>query len=248
MQETILILGATSSIARAIARCLAAQGKNLYLAARDAEELTRISQDIKLRYAVQVNHAVFDAELSATHADFWQNVLQSSPNLTGIIFAFGYTAEKENRYDYAQIQKVITSNFSGAICLLELAANYFASKEKGCILALSSVSGDRGRQSNYPYGAAKAALNTYLQGLRNRLHFNKVEVITVKLGFVDTPMTFGLPGLFLVADPNAVAKRIVKLLNAKRITTSAVYIPWFWRYIMLIIRMIPETFFKRLHL
>ena len=115
----------------------------------------------------------------------------------------------------------------------------------GFIIALSSVAGDRGRQSNYIYGSAKGGLSVFLQGLRNRLFHSGVRVITIKLGFVDTAMTFGLPNLFLVASPQEVGKKIVKAVNRGR---NVVYIPWFWRLIMGIICSIPECVFKRLKL
>jgi len=107
------------------------------------------------------------------------------------------------------------------------------------------VAGDRGRQSNYVYGAAKGALTLYLQGLRNRLQTAGVRVVCVKPGFVDTAMTFGMPGLFLVASPEHVGERIARAVEGK---TDVLYVPWFWRYIMLIIRAIPEAVFKRMKL
>ncbi len=118
-------------------------------------------------------------------------------------------------------------------------------KRRGFIIGISSVAGDRGRQSNYVYGAAKGALSLYLQGLRNRLYPSGVRVITVKPGFVDTAMTYGLPGMFLVASPQYVGERIVRALER---SADVVYLPWFWRYIMLIIKLIPEPIFKRLKL
>jgi len=117
--------------------------------------------------------------------------------------------------------------------------------KRGFIIGISSVAGDRGRQSNYVYGAAKGALSLYLQGLRNRLHPSGVRVITIKPGFVDTAMTYGLPGMFLVASPQAVGESIA---SSPGKSADVVYLPWFWRYIMLIIKHIPEPIFKRLKL
>jgi decaprenylphospho-beta-D-erythro-pentofuranosid-2-ulose 2-reductase len=140
---------------------------------------------------------------------------------------------------------VIASNFTGAVSILSYCANYFEPLQRGFIIGISSVAGDRGRQSNYVYGAAKGALSLYLQGLRNRLFAKGVRVITIKPGFVDTAMTFGLPGLFLVATPQSIGERIVAALGK---SADIVYLPGFWRYIMLIIKHIPEPIFKRMKL
>lgn len=118
-------------------------------------------------------------------------------------------------------------------------------KRRGFIIGISSVAGDRGRQSNYVYGAAKGALSLYLQGLRNRLYPRGIRVITIKPGFVDTAMTYGLSGLFLVASPQNIGERIVRSLDK---SADVVYLPWFWRYIMMIIKHIPEPIFKRMKL
>ncbi len=142
-------------------------------------------------------------------------------------------------------KRIIDSNFTGAASILSHCANHFESMKSGFIIGISSVAGDRGRQSNYVYGAAKGALSLYLQGLRNRLYPGGVRVITIKPGFVDTAMTYGLPGLFLVASPQYMGNRIVAALGK---SADVVYLPWFWRYIMLIIKLIPEPIFKRMKL
>jgi short-subunit dehydrogenase len=129
--------------------------------------------------------------------------------------------------------------------LLSHLADYFENRKHGFIAGISSVAGERGRQSNYVYGAAKGAFTILLQGLRNRLFPHGVRVLTVKPGFVDTGMTFGMRGLFLVASPEYVGERIARSVVRGR---DVVYIPWFWRHIMLIIRLIPEFIFKRLKL
>jgi short-subunit dehydrogenase len=126
---------------------------------------------------------------------------------------------------------------------LNIIANHFEQRHKGFICAVSSVAGDRGRQSNYLYGSAKGALSIYLQGLRNRLHHSQVRVITIKPGFVDTRMTFGRSKLFLLASPDRVARGIYQAVVRGK---NVVYLPWFWRYIMLLVRAIPEGIFKRL--
>lgn len=245
MTATVLILGATSAIARATAAAFAARGDNLYLASRDLDELQRIAADIKLRYGVEVNYDYFDATALATHADFMRSVIAQVPELWGVVLAFGYLGDQLAARNFKVGEQVIASNFTGAASILSLCADHFESVQRGFLIGITSVAGDRGRQSNYVYGAAKGALGLYLQGLRNRLFASGVRVITIKPGFVDTAMTYGLPGLFLVASPQYVGTRIVGSLNK---SADVVYLPWFWRYIMLIIKLIPEAVFKRLKL
>ena len=245
MSEAILVLGATSAIARATAATFAARGYTLYLAARDLDELQRIAADLRLRHGVEVNFCFFDAEAIETHEAFFKSVVASMPGLSGVVLAFGYLGEQNATRDFAVGEKVIAINFTGAASILSHCANYFEQLKRGFIIGITSVAGDRGRQSNYLYGAAKGALSLYLQGLRNRLFASGVRVITIKPGFVDTAMTFGMPGLFLVASPQMIAERIVATLGK---SADVVYLPWFWRYIMLIIRHIPEPIFKRMKL
>ena len=245
MSEAVLILGATSAIARATAAAFAVRGAALYLASRDLDELRRIAADLRLRHGVEVRYGLFDAEATGTHEAFLQTVIEEMPDLSGVVLAFGYLGDQQAARDFSVGAKVIASNFTGAASILSHCANYFEPLKRGFIIGISSVAGDRGRQSNYVYGAAKGALSLYLQGLRNRLFASGVRVITIKPGFVDTAMTFGLPGMFLVASPQTVGERIVRALDK---SADVVYLPWFWRYIMLIIKHIPEPIFKRLKL
>ena len=245
MSESVLILGATSAIARATAAAFAARGAALYLASRDLDELRRIAADLRLRYGVAVHYGLFDAEAIETHEAFLQSVVETMSGLSGVVLAFGYLGDAQAARDFKVGAKIIASNFTGAASILSHCANYFEPLQRGFIIGISSVAGDRGRQSNYVYGAAKGALSLYLQGLRNRLFASGVRVITIKPGFVDTAMTFGLPGLFLVASPQSIGERIVHALDK---SVDVVYLPWFWRYIMLIIQHIPEPIFKRLKL
>lgn len=245
MNKTVLILGATSAIARATAAEFARCGTRLYLAARDADELRRIAADLRLRHNVEIRHGVFDAEATETHAAFLQSVINEMSDLSGVVLAFGYLGDPHAARDFPEAGKIIARNFTGAASILGHCANYFEPMKRGFIIGISSVAGDRGRQSNYVYGAAKGALSLYLQGLRNRLFASGVRVITIKPGFVDTAMTYGMPGLFLVATPQYIGERIVRALDK---SADVVYLPWFWRYIMLIIRHIPESIFKRMKL
>ena len=245
MSEAVLILGATSAIARATAASFAARGAALYLASRDLDELQRIAADLRLRYGVEVRYGLFDAEATESHELFMQSVIETMHGVSGVVLAFGYLGDQQAARDFQIGEKIIASNFTGAASILSHCANYFEPLKRGFIIGISSVAGDRGRQSNYVYGAAKGALSLYLQGLRNRLFASGVRVITIKPGFVDTAMTYGLPGLFLVASPQSIGERIVAALGK---SADVVYLPWFWRYIMLIIKHIPEPIFKRMKL
>jgi decaprenylphospho-beta-D-erythro-pentofuranosid-2-ulose 2-reductase len=245
MSEAVLILGATSAIARATAAAFAARGNALYLASRDLDELPRIAADLRLRYGVAVRYGLFDAVATESHEAFMQSVVEAMHGISGVVLAFGYLGDQQAARDFSVGEKIIASNFTGAASILSCCANYFEPLKRGFIIGISSVAGDRGRQSNYVYGAAKGALSLYLQGLRNRLYASGVRVITIKPGFVDTAMTYGLPGLFLIASPQEIAERIVAALGK---SSDVVYLPGFWRYIMLIIKFIPEPIFKRLKL
>jgi decaprenylphospho-beta-D-erythro-pentofuranosid-2-ulose 2-reductase len=142
-----------------------------------------------------------------------------------------------------EARRILDTNFTGSALALNILANHFEQKRRGFICGISSVAGDRGRQSNYLYGSAKGGLTIYLQGLRNRLYHSGVHVITVKPGFVDTRMVFGKAKLPLVATPQAVARDIYLAVKKRK---NVVYVPWFWRYIMSMVGSIPEGLFKRL--
>lgn len=246
MKRGILILGATSAIARAAANSFAAKGHPLYLAGRDRTELQRLANDIRIRHGVEVYEGLFDAAQCDTHPAFVQQVLQKMKHLDGALLAVGQLGDhKKALYDFSEAHTIITHNYVGACSILSVLANHFAAQRSGFLIGISSVAGDRGRQSNYIYGSAKGGLSLFLQGLRNRLAREGVHVMTVKPGFVDTAMTFGMPGLFLVAQPQTVGDAIVRAVEKKK---NVVYIPGFWRAIMAIIRSIPEPLFKRMTL
>jgi short-subunit dehydrogenase len=166
--------------------------------------------------------------------------------LTGVVSAIGYLGDQDLAFtDPDEARTILTTNFTGPVILLDELSRLLIEQQKGFIIGIASVAGDRGRQSNFIYGSAKGGFNIYLQGLRNRLFRDNVQVLTVKPGFVDTAMTFGLDGLFLVAQPEEIGENIVQAMEKKK---DIVYLPFFWRYIMLIIRSIPELLFKRLSL
>lgn len=242
----ILIVGATSAMARGCAYAWAKQGQRLVLAGRDRTELERIASDISLRFASNVQVTELDLDNAEHLATRWSDIEAAHGMIDGVLMAAGWMPEDNDamRRDTPALQ-VIARNFTGPVALLNTAADAFEARKNGFIIGISSVAGDRGRQSNYLYGAAKGGFSIYLAGLRNRLFASGVSVLTVKPGFVDTRMTWGLPGLFLVADPMQLGEQIVQAQAAGK---NTVYLPSFWRLIMLIIQHVPEFVFKRLKL
>jgi decaprenylphospho-beta-D-erythro-pentofuranosid-2-ulose 2-reductase len=246
MMNHILIIGATSGIARAIAHQYAKEKHPLILAGRDSGEMERIASDIRIRHRVPVSVKTFDAEAYAAHSDFFTSCVEGGGVLGGMILAHGYMADQQSaQEDFHKAKKMIDVNFTSCVSILETAARYFERERSGFIGVISSVAGDRGRQSNYIYGSSKGALSVYLQGLRNRLFSSGVHVATIKPGFVDTQKTYGLNGLFLVAKSEDVAKRVYQSIRKGH---EIIYVPGFWALIMFIIKSIPERIFKRLKL
>ncbi|HEX8912392.1 MAG TPA: SDR family NAD(P)-dependent oxidoreductase [Humisphaera sp.] len=249
----VLIVGATAGIAKPVARVLArdaaAAGRDLglVLAGRDADELERLAADLRVRSGCRVATRRFDAaDLDASAALFAGAAAALDGGLHGLVLAHGWLPDPAAaKADPATIRRLVDVNYTSAVLVLEAAAAYFEERKAEFVCGISSVAGDRGRQSNYPYGATKAALTTYLQGLRNRLHPAGVPVLTVKPGFVDTSMTWGLirPGSPLNARPERVARDVVRAIRRRR---NVVYTPWFWRGILGVLKAIPEPVFKRM--
>jgi decaprenylphospho-beta-D-erythro-pentofuranosid-2-ulose 2-reductase len=244
MSQYILILGASSDIAKALARRYAKEKYNFYLAGRNIEELKKDAADLSIRYGVQAVAVPFDMTSFTSHAAFYASL---EPKPTGIICVAGYLGEqKRAEQNFEEAYKIMATNFTGCVSILNIVANELEAARAGFIIGISSVAGDRGRASNYLYGSAKAGFTTYLSGLRNRLSKAGVQVITVKPGFVNTKMTEGLSlNPALTAKPDEVAKDIY---NAQVKGKDIIYTKWFWRYIMLIITSIPEKIFKKLSL
>jgi len=235
---TVLILGASSPVARGCAEAFARRGIDLILAGRDAEELEHLAGDLHLRFGVEAGACVFDAAGAAP--------LDLDPEaLDGVLCALGDMGEDAATLNAEASARILDANFAGPVRALAPLAAAFEARGGGFIVGIASVAGDRGRQSNFVYGAAKGGFALWLQGLRNRLHGSGVRVLTVKPGFLDTAMTYGRPGVFLAADPWHLGERIVQALEEGR---DVVYLPGFWRGIMLMIRCLPEGMFKRLRL
>ncbi len=211
---------------------------------RQSARLAPLAQDLKLRHGAEAIVAEFDLLDTAAHAAFYA-ALPEKPDV--VICVAGYLGDTEKaRHDFAEARRVIDTNYTGAVSILDVVADDFELRRSGCIVGISSVAGDRGRQSNYHYGSAKAGFSAYLSGLRNRLFPAGVHVLTVKPGFVRTRMTEGmkLPPA-LTAEPTKVARDIRLAVEKRR---NVLYTLWMWRWVMVIIQHIPEFVFKKLRL
>ena len=242
--STALILGATSDIGMAIARKFASRKFDIQLAARRPDQLQPLQSDISIRYGRSCSIHAFDALHYESHASFF-NSLVPRPDIT--ICVFGILDEEELAFDdWAITERMINTNYTGAVSILNIAAKYYISQHDGTIIGISSVAGDRGRASKLIYASAKAAFTTYLAGLRNKCFREKVHVMTVQPGFVYSKMTENQPlPKPITSTPAEVAEIIYKAYGKKK---NIVYVKWFWRYIMLIIKNIPEFQFKKMKL
>ena len=243
MSETWIILGASSSMARALGRQLAERGAGLILAGRDTDDLARDAADARVRGAAFAEAMRFDARDGASFEPLLERAAACEGLVSAAIFVGSMPPQTEIDADPALIADVALDNFAGPARFLQQLAPLIEALGGGTVVGVGSVAGDRGRIGNYVYGAAKAGFATYLSGLRNRLTRAGGHVLTVKPGFTDTAMTWGVEGMFLVASPEKVASDILKAVEKKR---NVIYTPFFWLGIMAIIRAIPEPIFKKL--
>ncbi|MEO7986965.1 MAG: SDR family oxidoreductase [Gemmatimonadales bacterium] len=244
--QRVLVIGATSAIAKETARVYAAYGAQLFLAARDPIKLADAAADLRLRGAARVETATLDVLDVSRHEPVIDAAFTAFGGLDVALLAHGVLPDQA-RCERSPVETAATLdvNFGSAAALLTLLANRFEAQKQGVLAVIGSVAGDRGRQSNYVYGAAKGGLDRFVQGLRNRLFRSGVTVLTIKPGFVDTPMTAGIRKNRLFASPAAVGRGIHRAIQRKR---DIVYLPWFWRPVMFLVTSIPETLFKRLRL
>ncbi|MHC8412228.1 SDR family oxidoreductase [Pseudomonas sp. Hz4] len=245
--KRVLIIGATSAIATACARLWVEQGSEFFLVARNKEKLEQAAADLLARGASAVNFYCMDSTDLPAHPLMLESCLDAMRQIDIALIAHGTLPDQaacQLNVDVAL--RELNNNGTSVIALLTLLANQFELQCCGTLAVISSVAADRGRPSNYLYGTAKAAVSTFCEGLRARLYKSGVHVITIKPGFVDTPMTqgLGLPAV-LVASPESVAKRVLSGIDRK---VATLYVPGFWAVIMLIIRCIPQFVFKRLSL
>lgn len=244
--QRILIVGANSAIALAAARLFAQRGDTLHLLARSEERLQALAADLRLRGASAVSYAAFDANALDQHGALLDQAVQAMGGIDAALIAHGTLSDQRAcQADFMLALKEVHTNALSAMSLLTILANRMEQQRHGTLAVIGSVAGDRGRQSNYVYGAAKGMLDIFLQGLRNRLYKAGVRVVTIKPGFVDTPMTAAIAKGALWATPAIVAARIVKAMDRG---WPVVYAPPFWRLVMMVIRAIPESLFRKLSL
>jgi len=242
----LMIVGATSAIAHETAKQFAADGAEMFLVGRNADKLAAVQHDLDVRGAAQVVIYTLDLNALDQHKTMIAAAYEALGGLDAVLIAYGTLPDQEQvKNDVDATLQEFNTNAMSVISLLTLLAERFEGQRYGCLAVISSVAGDRGRGSNYVYGAAKGTVSLFASGLRARLSKVGVSVVTIKPGFVDTPMTAHLKKNPLYAKPATVGRRIyTAMLKGENV----VYVPWFWRYIMLIIVHIPERFFKKLSL
>jgi len=243
MAETWIILGGTSSMARAFTRAVVARGDGVLLAGRDMDDLAATATDAGLRGAPVAEALRFDARDPATFAPIIDRARDIEGAISVAVFVGSMPPQAEIDANPGLVAGTVQDSFTGPAQFLQAIAPLMEERGSGNVVGVGSVAGDRGRLGNYVYGSAKAGFHTYLAGLRNRLGRSGVHVVTVKPGFVDTAMTWGIEGMFLVAPPEKVAADILKAVKRKR---NVIYTPFFWWGIMMIFRHIPEPVMKKL--
>lgn len=231
-----------SDVAQAMAHEYAKHGFEVILAARNHSRLDSLVSDLKVRHNVKSSAVEFDALHFSSHFDFYKNLLHEP---TVVACVFGYLGDTtKGLTDWKEAEQILHVNYTGAVSILNVIASNMMERKHGTIIGISSVAGERGRQSNFLYGSAKAGFSAYLSGLRNRCFHSNVHVMTVKPGFIKTSMTQGMPlNPKLTASPEKIASDIYKAANKKK---NVLFSLWMWKYIMMIIRYIPEGMFKKM--
>ncbi len=242
----ILVIGATSAIAQEAVRLFAQDGRALFLVGRTPEKLAVVADDLRVRGAERVSTFELDVNDVERHANMLEEAEAFLGGLDGVLIAHGSLPDQQACEAHTEAAlEALRTNCISVVALLTPLANLFEAQGHGCIAVISSVAGDRGRQSNYVYGSAKAAVSTFLQGLRNRLSGSGVSVVTIKPGLVDTPMTAALRKNALYTTPERVGRRIYSAMIEGE---DVVFVPGFWRWVMLGIRSVPEGVFKKMSL
>ena len=245
MPKTV-ILGASSAIAEQVARIYATSDQHLLLVARDTDSLSLIASDLQVRGAGKVDTYIYDFASLESIRKLANDTINILGNIDVLLIAYGTLPNQEQcQQNVDLMQTEVSLNYLSVITVLTSFTPFMINQGYGTMAVISSVAGERGRQSNYVYGSAKGGLSIFLQGLRNSLNDKGVHVLTIKPGFVDTPMTVEFKKGLLWVKPEKVAKDIVKAIRLRK---DVLYTPWFWRWIMLIIKLIPEKLFKKLKL
>ena len=242
--KTVLILGGNSDVGKSLAKDFGRVGSNLILTSRIEGQLDSFKSDLKIRNEINCDVELFDVLDFKSHNSFYKN-LKTKPDI--VITCIGYLDNQEiSKIDFQESLISIQTNYTGLVSILNIISNDFEKRQKGVIVGISSVAGDRGRGSNYLYGSSKSAFTSYLSGLRNRLNASGVKVMTVKPGFIKTKMTshLNLPNL-LTSTPEDIS---IHVMNSIRKNKNTIYTKWLWKWIMLIIKIIPESIFKKMKL
>lgn len=240
--KKILVIGATSAIAEHCARHWARRGEALFLVARHAERLASMAADLRIRGAAEVGTGLLDVNDIDAHPAMLDAAVAAMGGIDVVLVAHGTLPDQADcEGSVAHTLQALQTNGLSAVALLTLLAQRMEPQRSGVIAVISSPAGDRGRPSNYVYGSAKALVTTFAEGLRHRLHPSNVSVVTLKPGFVDTPMTSAFKKGPLWAHPDAVAAGIVKAIDQRR---AVAYVPGFWRIIMAIVKHAPDALIR----
>lgn len=240
----VLIIGASSGIGRESAHVFAQEGHNVICSSRDKEELEYLVSDLKLRYDCKAYAVSVDLTQLSKINSYVVEIYKIVQTLDCVVVTVGtMPGDQEHYYNQKELLHTAMTNYIGIAAVLNEISTKMREINSGVIVCLSSVAGERGRQSNFIYGATKSALSTYLQGLRMKLNKYNIQVITVFPGYVDTLMSYGKVKAIFAVSPYYFARRIYKLSGSKR---NIVYIPVIWWFIARILKSIPEGIYKRL--
>lgn len=244
IEMKMLLLGATSAIGHEAAKCFAGEGAEFFLVGRTAEKLEAVAQDLKARGAKRVETCLLDLAELERHQELIDTAVERLGGLDVALISHGTLGDQQQcQQSVEETLKEFTTNCTSVISLLTILGNYFEQQRHGCIAVVTSVAGDRGRRSNYVYGTTKGAVSLFVQGLRSRLSKAGVSVVTIKPGLVDTPMTAALKKGPLFASSRTVGEGIYRAIKQRK---EVVYLPGYWRFIMLVVKLLPEKLFKRL--
>lgn len=242
--KNILVIGATSSIAHETMKIFAQDGASFYLVARSENRLHIVSDDLKSRGANNVLTCIHDVTQFDQHESIIENAFNLMPDINTVLIAHGTLPNQDECLtSYEKILQEIEINFLSIVSYLHFISQKLIVHKYGTIAVISSVAGDRGRKSNFIYGSAKSALTEYLNGLRGYLYSQGIHILTIKPGITDTPMTQKTPKGLLMASAQKVGKDIYHAIQTQK---NTIYTPWYWRYLMWIIQLIPEFIFKKM--